>query len=265
MLKFTKIITKGSDIETLHKPTKRVVDILIYVAKIKNGCNLTEISRVLGLPKSTISPILKTLNELKLIQQNKDNLKYTIGINTFKVGNQFLSDLNIIDIIKFHMRTIVKECNEICQLGILDGTDVVYIAKVDSAQPIKLTSSVGKALPAHCTALGKILLSSYNNKELKDLYENGFESLTNKSITDIEILLKQVNNIRKTNFAYETGESNPQIECLAVPIFSKNKIFASMSVSIPLFRSNNKLFNKIKSILLRESKKISFELSKIDI
>lgn len=264
MIKLTKN-TKGYAIEAFHNPTKRVVDILIYISKIQKGCNLTEISKALELPKSTISPILKTLLDTKLIEQNKENLKYTIGINSFKIGNMYLENINIIDIIKSHMRAVVKECNEICQLGMLDGADVVYIAKVDSAQPIKLSSSVGKTLPASCTALGKILLSSLNDDMLKELYKNGFESLTNKSITNIETLLKQINQIRKSNFASESGESNPQIECLAVPIFNKGQIFASMSVSIPLFRSNNKLFNKIKSILLKESERISLEISKFDI
>lgn len=264
-VKIYKFYKKGFTIETLHKPTKRVLDILTYIANTQKGSNLTEISLELNIPKSTISPILKTLLELKFIQQDKENLKYIIGIKSFKVGNSFLDNISIMDVIKSHMRNIVKQCNEICQLGFLEGKDVVYIAKVDPAQPIKLSSSVGKTLPANCTALGKILLSSLSNEELKELYAKGLPSLTKKSINNIETLIKQINDIRKSNFAYETGESNSQIQCLAVPIFNQNKIIASMSVSIPIFRSNKAVFNKIKNILLKESEQISKEINRLDV
>lgn len=261
MLKFKKI--KGLQIKPLHKPTIRVVEILSFIAQKQNGANLTQISDELMLPKSTISPILKTLVDKKFI--HLQNLKYKIGVNSFKIGSKFLDNLNVIDMIKSHMQTIVNECNEICQLGILDNCDVVYIAKVDPIQPIQLSSSVGNTLPANCTALGKILLSAFDDEQIQNLYQNGLSKLTQKSITNMQVFLSHVKQIKHQQFAFETGESNPQIQCLAVPLFCNNGILAAMSVSIPLFRSNAKLIEKIKSLLIFHSKIISQKLSHFDI
>lgn len=214
------------------------------------------------LPKSTISPILKTLLEEKMIQNH--NLKYKIGMNAFKMGHKFLDSLNIVDIIKSHMQIVVKECNEICQLGILDNKDVVYVAKVDPAQPIQLSSSVGNTLPASCTALGKILLSNFSSDEIKELYKDGLDKITDKSIVDMDLFLEQISCIKEQGFAFERGESNPQIECIAVPIFGKDKIIAAMSVSIPFFRSSSDLIKKIKSILIYQSAQISQKITHLE-
>lgn len=215
------------------------------------------------LPKSTISPILKTLLEEKIIQMNA--FRYKIGVNSFKIGNKFIDGLNIIDTIKAHMQVVVNKCNEICQLGILDNKDVVYIAKVDPVQPIQLSSSVGNTLPANCTALGKILLSSLNHDEIKTLYKNGLDKITQKSVVNMDLFLKQISCIKEQGFALERGESNPQIECIAVPIYAKDKLIAAMSVSIPIFRSSKNLIKKIKSQLLYQSSQISQEISILDV
>lgn len=68
------------------------------------------------------------------------------------------------------MKAIVNQCAEICQFGILEHSDVLYLAKVDSPEPIRLSSSIGKRLPAYCTSLGKALLCEFSKEELQELY-----------------------------------------------------------------------------------------------
>ena len=161
-----------------HNPTLRVLNILEALASNSNGLTLTEISEAINSPKSTIFPIIQTMVDRKFIFFNKNSYTYTIGINTFCIGASYTNNMNALTFIKSEMEYIVKKTDEICQLGILEGGDVLYIAKVDSNNPIRILSSVGKKIPAYCTALGKSLISNLNLNEIKLLYPNGLKLFT---------------------------------------------------------------------------------------
>lgn len=75
------------------------------------------------------------------------------------------------------MTNIVNSCSETCQLGILDNNEVLYIGKVDSPEPIRLISYVGKKIPANCTGLGKALLCDFDKEKLISLYPDGLKVL----------------------------------------------------------------------------------------
>ena len=141
-----------------HNPTIRVLNILETLASNPEGLTLTEIAEAIKSPKSTIMPIIHTMADRKFIFFNEKTYTYTIGINSFCVGSSYSSNMNALQFIKSEMEYVVKKTDEICQMGILDGNNVLYVAKVDSTNPIRILSSVGKKLPAYCTALGLSLI-----------------------------------------------------------------------------------------------------------
>ncbi|MGN9163993.1 IclR family transcriptional regulator [Tissierellaceae bacterium HCP3S3_D8] len=239
-----------------HKPTERVLNILELLASNPEGLSLTEISNSIQSPKSTIHPILQTMAQRKFIYLNKNISKYTIGIASYCVGASYSNEMNVLDFIKSQMQYIVDHSDEICQLGILDRGEVLYIAKVDSDNPIRLMSSVGKRLPAYCTALGKALLIGKDIEEIKDLYPNGLESYTDNTITDFNVLYKEIIDCRKNNFALEKSEINNYSSCIAVPLINKSRVIAALSVSIPTFRESDEKFELAKNLLLDAKSKI---------
>lgn len=249
----------------MHKPTLRVLDILLFVSENK-GASLSEIADNTGIPKSTISPILKTLCLNNFLYINENN-QYFIWKNAYKVGMSFLDTYNVTDIIKKHMENIVEECNEICQLGVYVDGDILYIAKIDPQQPIKLISNVGKSLPAYAAALGKAILGKFSTEKIREIYKDGLFPITDKTTTDIDILIDQVNKAKINGYAYEKEETNRDIECIAVPLCSKGEIFAAISISIPVYRSSDEKRKSIVGILLDHKKKIELDLdsSNIDI
>lgn len=242
----------------VHKPTKRVIDILLNISKYQEGLNFTEISKLTEIPKSTLSPILKTLVDEKMLYLNEYTMKYKVGSRSFKIGYSFVDNLDIMAEIRQKMQIVVDECDEICQLGILDDKNVLYIAKVEPLQAIKLESSVGKSLPAHVTALGKCLLTNFSDAEIKSMYKDGMEKYTKNTITDIDVFLKEIGNVRKLGIAYEWGEANEQVMCLAVPINNNHKAILSISVSVPIYRADKVKLKKIEQIL----KKIQASIEK---
>ena len=163
------------------------------------------------------------------------------------------------------MEYVVKKTNEICQMGILEGGEVLYVAKVDSTNPIRILSSVGKKLPAYCTALGKAMLFNYPKDELKNFYPNGLKAYTKNTITDFDILYKQLEEIKKTKVAKEYGEVNEESSCISVPLINNNKIIAAISVSTPSFRLTPEKSQQIIKCLLGAKKKIEIFFKEHDI
>ncbi|MCF2628568.1 MAG: IclR family transcriptional regulator [Fusobacterium mortiferum] len=240
-----------------HKPTKRVLDILDILATTTKGMTLTEISKAIDSPKSTLHPIVQTMVQNKYIFFDENTYKYFIGIKTFCIGSSYTNNLDLLDIIKKEMKYIVEKTNEICQLGILNKDKVLYIAKVDSERAIRIISNVGKELPAYCTALGKALLCNENIDSLKELYPEGLKKYTENTILNFEKLYEELQKIQKESIAFEFSEIMEDLVCVATPLkIEDNHIVAAISISIPSFRINDKKLIEIKDILLQSKEKI---------
>lgn len=239
-----------------HRPTARVLDILELVSSSNKGYTLTEIALAVNSPKSTILPIVRTLCQRKFIMLNKDTSRYIVSVNAFVIGSSYLEDLSILNIIKEEMKSIVNVSSETCQMGILAKGDVLYIAKIDSPEPIRLMSFVGKKIPAYCTAIGKALLSRHTAEQLHLLYPQGLHSFTPQTITSFNRLYEDLQVIRQTNLATEMEEVTANIQCLAVPLCKDDHVIAAISVSIPLFRANPEKLALIEQLLLKTKKKI---------
>jgi len=248
-----------------HRPTSRVLDILELLSSSSEGYTLTEIATEIGTPKSSIFPVIHTMNQRKFISMNKQTYKYKIGINAFAIGSYYLQNLDFLSFIKEEMRHIVDKSLETCQLGILDNGDVLYIAKIDSLEPIRLISSVGKRVPAYCTALGKALLCDYSNSMLRTLYSNGLKSFTKNTITNFDVLHDQLVTIRENNISMECEESTEHIKCIAVPVYKDNRIVLSISVTIPTFRETPEKIELVKKLLIQTKNKIEILFSNLNI
>ncbi len=242
----------------LHNPTLRVINILNAVCSNKNGLSFIELSKQTNIPKGTLYPIITTLVQQNILQNNNSVL--SIGQECFKIGSSYVHSLSFVDVIKPHMLQIVLDCKEICQLGILDGVDVLYVEKTEPRQAIRLESYTGKTLIAYATAIGKMLLSDLDEEKIRQMYKDEFFTYTPKTISNINALLGQLRRIKAQGYAHEIGEANMDIECIAFPILINKKIKTALSVSLPRFRSNAKKIQTIKNVLSKHTREISKEL-----
>ena len=249
----------------LHKPTERVTNILKTIAQYSGKLNFSTISKFTGMPKSTLSPILKTLVDLEFLVLDPIAQTYTIGLATFQVGQSYLENVNGLELIKAHMRSIVSQCNETCQIGINHNNEVLYLTKVECSLPVKLMSSIGRNLPLYCTGLGRVLLCDYSEEEIKKLYSNGMKKFTESTITDMDELLEIVRKAKINKFAEEFGEVTYDACCIAVPILINNRINAALGVSLPIFRADQEQILKIRDLLKEHSALISKELENLNI
>lgn len=218
-----------------HRSTARILDILESLLSQEEGLTLTELSAKLQAPKSSLFPILHTMEERRYLRLDKGSGRYYLGASIYVLGNAFDMDHRMDAIVQV-MKQAVEECQETCQLGVLDHQNVLYIAKEDSNQAIRMISKVGNRLPANSTAIGKALLSGLTDQELDTLYADGLPRLTEHTITDADILKQQLKAIREGLVASEQEESTTQLTCFALPVRRRGVVIAAISIAVPLFR-----------------------------
>lgn len=245
-----------------HRSTQRALDILSLLALCGDtkGYTLTEIATALDVPKSSVSPIIHTLESNHYLKYSSPEAKYSIGRKAFEVGSAYVkNDIFYSQAISI-MQSIVDACSETCHMGELQGMNVQYLMKVESPEPISMFSAVGKQIPANCTALGKALLCEHTLDEIKALFKDGLPKMTEHSVADAEQLYQQTKMVRKTQIAREKEENYQFIQCLATPIYKNEKPFFAMSVSVPTFRYTEEKGQQIEKLLLEAKKNLELIL-----
>jgi DNA-binding IclR family transcriptional regulator len=157
-------------------------------------------------------------------------------------------------------KKISKECDETVQMAIRNGKDAVFIIRVDSSHVLRLVSAVGSRLPAHCTGVGKMLLSALNDEELSALYagQRRLPVMTANSIASLKELLNEVAEIRALGYAYDDCESNVDARCVAAPIYDRNgQMCAAMSITVPVTRMNASRKIQLVEIVQRGARELS--------
>ncbi len=228
-----------------HRTTSRVLDILELLYKNNNGLTFTEICTLMDMPKSSLHPLLTTLHKRNYIHYGKENSKYSIGQQLFVLGNGYETDLT--QLIQTELDNLSKSVGENVYLGVLSGTEVIYLQKSQFAKShIQTSTKIGKRLKAYATGFGKALLSQFSEQQLKELYKNGLQELTPNTITDLDVLYKQCQEIKQSGFSYEKEESTPEIQCIGVAIMHGNTYMAGISVVVPVYRYTNEIEEQIK-------------------
>ncbi|HEY0807507.1 MAG TPA: IclR family transcriptional regulator [Pseudonocardiaceae bacterium] len=199
-----------------------------------------DITTRIGLPRTSVHELVTTLAQRGyLVAAPGRPGHYRLGVPLFHLGSVFAEQVDLAREGKEVVAQVAAECAETAQIAVLDGTNVVYVAKVDGTHPVRLVSSVGRRLPAHCTAVGKMLLSALPEDEFDVHYPRGvaLPAMTPHSITSVELLSGQLTEIRKRGIATEYCESNPDVACVAAPIRdSSGAVVAALSVSVPTQR-----------------------------
>lgn len=232
----------------MHNPTARVINVLNTVSAHNYEYNLSGLSRTLGIPVGTLFPILQTLVEFNYLDL-ADNGLYGIGMKLFLSGYSFVQSGNSLSAIDAALQDLTSAVGETSHFAKLDNGNVLYLAKIEAPQPIRMYSAIGKTLPAYGTGLGKALLCMYEKDELKKMYPNGLQALTKNTITDFDVLYAQLQEVKSSGFSYECEESNLGVRCIAKPIFKNGAVVAAISVVIPVFRYSEEKKNEIESQL----------------
>jgi DNA-binding IclR family transcriptional regulator len=216
----------------------RAFAILEEVARHRDGIGLADLSKLVGLHNSTTFHLAKTMVSLGYLRQEKDSKRYRIGRPLFALAASALDEIEMVNVATPVLEELSRETGESAHFAVRMGDAVVVIARTSGPGAFQLTDRVGVVRPAHCTALGKIILASLRPEQLKRFLDRvDLKPSTDKSITDIPVLMREIAEIKHSGIAFDDGEFNPEVRCIAVPVMDfTGQTVGALGISGPIWR-----------------------------
>jgi DNA-binding IclR family transcriptional regulator len=190
----------------------RAVRILSYLAGHANAQRLTAIAGAIGIPVSSTAAICNALEAERMIVRRNEG--YVLGPLNVELAQRFLSQLQPLSAFADVVADRKALCHETVQMALLDGFDMLYVARRDSDQPFLISSAVGKRLPANCTAVGKASLALLSPEQRK--MPKPLPSLTDRSLADPKQLAAAIAEAAERGYAVDDEETSPGVVCFGV-------------------------------------------------
>jgi len=215
----------------------KAVAVLDVVASAKKPMRFTDLLAELDQPRGTLHRQISNLIDEGLLQVNPDN-SYGLGLRLLKFASNAWAGNHFREIAEPHLQALHDKAGETVHLGVLQGTEVIYLDKVESRQSVRMHSQIGNASPAFCTGVGKAALALLPEDELHKRIERiDFHPYTANTIRDAEAFLREIAEIRATGIAFDREEHEAGIHCIAAPIGAPHRAFyAGVSVTAPVYR-----------------------------
>lgn len=232
-----------------------VVRALDILELFLDGETLTapEITARLGLPRTTVHELVHTLADRRYLSTVPERPGYfRLGMRVFQLGGVFAGQLDLSREGQAVAVEVAARCDETVHVAVLEGTEVVYVAKVDSTQPVRMVSAVGRRLPAHCTAVGKMLLAMLPAEAFAARYPGraALTAMTPNSTTSVVALGRHLETVRAAGIAYERCESNDAVACVAAAVRDhEGEVVAAMSISVPVLRWTDESAAKLTDVV----------------
>ena len=217
---------------------ERAFAILEEVARNREGINVADLGKAVGLHNSTAFHLVKTMAQLGYISQVRDSKRYRIGSRLFTLAAGALEENSFLAVATPVLETLTGETGEAAHFAIRSGNSIVVIARTAGSGMLQMVDRDGGQRPAHATALGKVLLAPLNDAQIRQFL--GTEPLrryTPKTIVERSILLREIDEVRKKSIAFDDGEFGEEIRCVAVPVHDfSGRVAGAVGISGAVWR-----------------------------
>lgn len=220
--------------------------------------SLADAARLTGLTRATTRRCLHTLMQLGYAETNGKSFQLTPRV--LDLGYAYLSSAKLGEIAEPFMERLSEQLDESVSLAVLDGTEIVYVARVPTKRIMSIGLALGSRLPAVVTSMGRILLSSLPDDELRDfLRQAKLVRYTQRTITDRVQLERELLSVRQQRYALVDRELEEGLRSLAVPLANREgRVVAALNVGTQTERvSREVLLNSILPQLRRTADHIN--------
>jgi len=253
----------GNKISNSTSPVQsvdRALEILEILSE-KSEAGVTEIAQIIGVHKSTVSRLIDALVRRGLVEQISDRGKFKLGLGLIKLAGSASAQLDSVMQARPLAKALAEKFGETVNIATLDGKEVLYLDQVVSPNTISMRTWVGKRVPAHATATGKVLTAWLPEKNRVDLIPRKWVKLAKNTITDPKRLEAELAEVRKNGFAVAIDELEEELIAIAAPIKNSHKeVVAAIAISGPAFRMNKKEIPNISKALIEAAQKIHLNL-----
>ena len=227
---------------------ERMLSLLDVLADTPEPATLKKLAQATGLHPSTAHRILAAMTHSRLVERREAST-YGLGIRLMELGNIVKSRISIREVALPVMQQLHEAVGEVINLGIRDGDEIVYIERTSSGRSlVRVVYLVGGRAPLHLTSLGKLFLAA---DRVVDLHayarRTGLPAKTHYSLTELEPLEKELDEVRRRDLAYDNEEAEIGLKCVAAPIRDdEGSIVAGLSISALIDRHDPRWATQIK-------------------
>jgi IclR family KDG regulon transcriptional repressor len=249
---------RSSDLQSVE----RAIAILKSFSLDRPERGVSELGRELGLHKSTVSRLMRTLEHGGLLSRSPETERYRLGVDLIGLAAQVVSYMDVREVALPFLQELAEVCQDTVNLSAFDAGQVVNLVQfVSHARRIKNVGRVGRRMPPHCTAAGKVLLAYLPQDELDQVLRGRLERFTPLTITDPDELRQELARVREQKYATVREELEEGLNVVAVPVHDHTgQVVASISVAGPAYRVTPALFPELAARLLDTAYKISKQL-----
>jgi len=198
---------------------------------------LEQLSREVHLAKATAHRLLATLQTLGYARRD-DHDRWAMTLKLFNTGSRALDHLDLYAAARPAAEELARDLRETVHMGVLEGDSAVYVLKMESVQTIRMFSRVGRRIPLHCTAIGKVLLAYAPEEERSALLGSArLVAYTPRTLISRVAVKADLEKVRGQGFAVDDEEHEQGIRCIGAPVFSHTgEVVAALSASWPSYR-----------------------------
>jgi len=216
-----------------------------------------EIARRTGINASTVSRLLATLAAAGIVEHVEATGRYRLGLRLLQLGNVVLARLDLREIVRPHLRTLVNETGETATLSVPGEQDAVTVDFVQSASSVRSVARVGRPSIGHATATGKVMLAFGG----AGLPRGALTAYTERTITDRRALAGELEQVRRQGFAEAVGEREAHLNAIAAPVLGgRGELAAILGVQGPGSRFGEDAMRRALTSLLAHAATVSREL-----
>ena len=222
---------------------------------------VTALSRKLGVAKSTVYRLASTLVAEGMLEQNKENEKYRLGIALFGLGALVRQRMDISTEARAHIFALRDATNESVHLALPDGAQVIYVYDLESTQAIRMRANLGERKPAFCSSEGRAMLAFEPAAAVEAVLSLGMQPRTPKTDTDPQRLRRALAHIRQTGYAIEDEQCEIGMRSIAAPVRNaEGRVVAAVGVAGPQQRMTDAMVDRFLPLLVEAAARISARL-----
>ena len=236
----------------------RAAAILNLLASEGIALNLTDISRELGLAKSSTFNLCSALEEAGLISRR--DTSYVLGRKIVELGGAYLRSFDVVREFYRHCSESPVLSHELLQLAVRDGTSGLDVARHEGRAPLRLSATIGDRFPASTTAVGNILLAQLDPAVVADRFRDGnLPQWTERSVSTVAWLLAKLEATRERGYSLDDGETNPAVTGVAMLVRPRSSAEEPFALGASLFMADD-LEGRLEAVI-PELRRVAHELS----
>lgn len=239
---------------------ERAFSIIDVVSRSPNPLSLSEVSGAVKLHPSTAFHLLRTLCSVGALSQEADK-RYRIGAYIYGLAAGAMSERNLISNTRPELEKLAKQTGETAHIAVMSKENAVILNRVEGSSPVAFAERIGSLRPAYCTAIGRVLLAQKSDAAIEVyLGKTPLTAMTSHTQVRPEQIQAEIEKVRQLGYAYEDQELNPEIRCVAAPVYGfTGEAVMAIGISAPTYRL---LDEKIKS-MADEVKRAAENLSQV--